>query len=267
MTIHGATLPIFRLLHREGLLLLPNAWDAGSARLLENAGAKAIATTSAGVSWSHGYADGGHLPVEGALSAAAEIVRAVRVPVTVDCEAGYSNEPGAVADFVVRVLDLGAVGINLEDGREPPDLLCAKIEAVKRASSRAGLEVFVNARVDVVLHGLVEKQHQVAETLARAARYEAAGADGIFVPRLSDPAEIRTVATAVRLPLNVLFGAAMPSSSELLALGVRRLTVGAELARAAFGRARALAAQFLASGSLDGSEPFSSKEMNKLMAG
>jgi 2-methylisocitrate lyase-like PEP mutase family enzyme len=235
--------------------------------LLQTVGAKAVATTSAGVSWSHACADGGHLTAATLLATVAEIARVVQVPITVDCEAGYSNDASAVAELVMRVLDLGAVGINLEDGTDPPELLCSKIEAVKRDAARAGVDVFVNARVDVYLRGLVESDRRVEETLERAARYEAAGADGIFVPRIADPAEIRTVVAAIRLPLNVLFGAGMPSSSELLALGVRRLSVGSELARAAFGRARGLAAEFLERGSFDGSEPLTSKEINGLMAG
>src|SRR5580704_7403795 len=147
---------LFRALHATGkLLILPNAWDAGSARLAEDCGAKAIATSSAAVCWAHGYADGETMPTAILLAAVAEIVRVVNVPVSVDSEAGFSSDPEAVADFVMALARAGAVGINLEDGTAPPDLLAAKIAAIKNACEREGMDVFVNARTDVVLKKLV----------------------------------------------------------------------------------------------------------------
>src|SRR6185436_19077316 len=143
----------FRQLHERGLLLLPNAWDAGSARLMESLGAKAIATTSAGGAWARGDNDGNRLPVPKLIGVVEEIARVVRVPLTVDLEAGYSDEPSAVAETAARVAAAGAVGINIEDGEGSPDLLCAKIEAVKRAAQGSGVDLFVNARTDVYLAG------------------------------------------------------------------------------------------------------------------
>jgi 2-methylisocitrate lyase-like PEP mutase family enzyme len=259
---------VFRQLHAEGLLLLTNAWDAGSARLMESLGARAVATTSAGVAWAHGYADGNHLPVRLLATTVAGITRVIRAPLTVDMEGGYSNDPAAVGEAVATVLDAGAVGINIEDGTGTPDLLCAKIEQVKRAGVRLGVDLFVNARTDVYLRGLAPKGRQVEETLARAERYRAAGADGLFVPGVVDAAEIRALASAVGLPLNVMARPGLPSTTELGALGVRRLSAGSSIAEAVFGRAASLATAFLRDGAAaplaEGAMPY--PELNALMA-
>src|SRR4029453_14349007 len=138
-------------LHERGLLILPNAWDAASARLIESLGAKAIATTSAGVAWSHGYADGNVLPVPLLAATVAEITRIVTVPVSADVEAGSSADPAAAAEAVGAVIDSGAVGINIEDGAGEPDLLRAKIERAKNTAARRNVDLFVNARTDVYL--------------------------------------------------------------------------------------------------------------------
>ncbi|HYD80118.1 MAG TPA: isocitrate lyase/phosphoenolpyruvate mutase family protein, partial [Paucimonas sp.] len=134
----------FRKLHEEGLLLLANVWDAGGARIVERLGAKAIATSSAAVAWSHGHADGDKLPRRLLLATTAAIAQAVQVPLTVDIEGGYSDDPRQVAELVAAVADAGAVGINIEDGRDAPDLLCRKIEAAKQAAQACGIDLFVN---------------------------------------------------------------------------------------------------------------------------
>jgi 2-methylisocitrate lyase-like PEP mutase family enzyme len=236
----------FRALHAPGaLLVLPNAWDAGSARAVEEAGAPAIATTSAGLAWAHGWPDGGALPPAVVAAAVAEIVRVVRVPVSADVEDGYAD----AADTVARVLDAGAVGVNLEDGTASPDVLCAKIAAVKAAAARGGHDLFVNARIDVVLRRLAEGAAAVDEVARRVARYRDAGADGVFVPALIDGDAIRTiVAAASPLPLNVLAVPGLPEVATLRALGVRRLSAGAGVARAALATAHRMAAAFLAAG-------------------
>jgi 2-methylisocitrate lyase-like PEP mutase family enzyme len=238
----------FRRLHEDGLLILPNAWDAGSARLMERLGAKAIATTSAGVAWSHGYADGHHLPVDALLATIAEIARVVKLPLSADVEGGYADDPAAVEETVARVVAAGAVGVNLEDGRGPADVLCAKIERAKRAGRRHGVDVFVNARTDVYLQALAPPERRVAETLARAARYRAAGADGLFVPAVTAAPEIREIACTAGLPLNVLARPGLPDAAELQALGVRRLSAGSGVVLAALGVAAARAAAFLRTG-------------------
>ncbi len=238
----------FRQLHASGLLVLPNAWDAGSARLIERLGAKAIATSSAAVAWSHGYPDGDRLPIPLLTATVTAIARAVRVPLSVDVEGGYSTEPLAVGEAVARVIDAGAVGINLEDGSGAPELLCAKIDAAKRSAARLAVDLFVNARTDVYLRGLVPPGERVTETLARAERYRAAGADGIFAPGVVDAAEIRALVKGAGLPLNVLAWAGLAPASELEALGVRRLSAGSSIAAAVFGQITTLASGFLRTG-------------------
>jgi 2-methylisocitrate lyase-like PEP mutase family enzyme len=240
----------FRRLHADGILILPNAWDAMSARLVESLGARAIATTSAGVAWANGYADGDRLPVPLLIGAVERIARVVRVPLTVDCEGGYASEPAAVAETIARVGEAGAVGINLEDGFDPPDVLAAKITAIRAR----GTDVFVNARTDVYLKGLVPLERRVEETLRRAAVYRDAGADGLFVPGVVDRDEIRAITSACGLPVNVLVRPGLPHAAELAALGVRRLSAGSDVAEAVMGRAASLVRAFLADGA---SEPLS----------
>ncbi|MGH8086340.1 MAG: isocitrate lyase/PEP mutase family protein [Lysobacter sp.] len=244
-TDHAAT---FRRLHQTGLLRLANAWDAGSARLIESLGAKAIATTSAGVAWANGYADGSQLPMHDLIDTAVRIARVIRVPLTVDFEDGYASDPATVADNVARVLDAGAVGINIEDGADSPDLLAAKIERIKRVAAERGVDLFINARTDVYLRGLVSEDKRVAEALARAKRYRDAGADGLFVPGLSDVGQIGEVVTGAGLPLNVMSLPGLPSASELEALGVRRLSAGAAISISAMDYVAGLASSFLQSG-------------------
>jgi 2-methylisocitrate lyase-like PEP mutase family enzyme len=242
----------FRRLHQPGqLLVLPNAWDAGSARLIESCGAAAIATTSSGVSWACGYPDGDALPPRLLAAAVARIARVLSVPLTVDVEGGYSSEPGAVGEVVRAVVDAGAVGINLEDGAGPPALLCAKIAAAKTAAAAAGVDLFVNARTDVFLRGLVPPERAVEETVERARQYRAAGCDGIFTPRLSDPQRIRDLVGVIELPLNVMVVPDLPPVVELQRLGVRRVSAGSAIAQVALGSARRAAAQLLRDGRYD----------------
>src|SRR5262249_26970594 len=129
----------FHALHQRDLLILPNAWDAGSARIIEHAGAKAIATSSAAVAWAHGYPDGEAVPAETLLATVREIARVVGVPVSADVEAGYAPDAEAAGAFSARVIDAGAVGVNVEDGTGAPDLLAAKIGRMKEASAKAGI--------------------------------------------------------------------------------------------------------------------------------
>ncbi len=228
----------FRVLHAPGeMLVLPNAWDAGSARLIENAGAKAIATSSAAVAWARGYADGEHLPRAVLLETVREILRVVKVPVTVDSEEGFSSDPTEAGAFIAELAGLGAVGINLEDGTSPPQLLADKIAAIKDAVAKAGYDVFINARTDVYLKQLVAGDAALDETLKRGALYRQAGADGLFVPALADAAGYKAVAAAVALPINALIWSGLPSVAELKAAGVRRLSAGASIGRAALGAA------------------------------
>jgi 2-methylisocitrate lyase-like PEP mutase family enzyme len=235
----------FRHLHDDGLLLLANAWDAGSARLIESLGAAAIATTSAGLAWANGYRDGSHLPIQHHLDTVARIARVIRVPLSVDFEDGYASDPAVVAGHVGRVIDAGAVGINIEDGADDPDLLVAKIEQIKRMAAGRGVDLFVNARTDVYLRGLVGGEQRVEETLARAKRYRDAGADGLFVPGLADVEQIGEVVARAGLPLNLMASPGLPAAGELEALGVRRLSAGASISISALSHTARLASDFL----------------------
>ena len=152
---------------------------------------------------------------------------------------------------VSAVIDAGAVGINIEDGAFEPDLLVAKIAAARTVAANAGADLFVNARTDVYLKGLVPAEQAVGESIARAERYLAAGCDGIFVPAVVDPDEIRTIASAIAVPLNVLVVPRLPPVAELAELGVHRVSAGSAIAQAALGVARQAAARFLAEGRYD----------------
>lgn len=240
----SANAAAFAALHRPpALLILPNAWDAGSARLFESMGAVAIATTSAGVAWSHGYPDGDALPVPLYLATLAAILRVVKVPVSADVEGGYGDDPALVGETVRRFVDLGVVGVNIEDGSGSPERLAAKIAAVRAA---VGDDLFINARCDVWLRGLAPDR-PMDEFLQRTGRYRDAGASGIFAPGIADVGEIAAAVAGVGgLPLNILARPGVPDAAELRRLGVRRLSAGSAINQAVFGLAAGLAGDFLA---------------------
>lgn len=243
---------LFRRLHAgPDLLILPNAWDAGSARVIETLGAKAVATSSAAVCWSHGYADGHHLPVDFLVATVREITRAIAIPLTCDFEGGYADAPATVGENVAKVIDAGAVGINIEDGLGAPDLLAAKIEAVRKAADKAGVALFINARTDVYLRKIAEGAAAVGEVLRRAALYRSAGADGLFAPGIVVPEEIILVAADCGLPLNVMARPGLSTGPALQHLGVRRISSATGLARAALSALTAATTHFLATGDSD----------------
>jgi 2-methylisocitrate lyase-like PEP mutase family enzyme len=243
---------LFRRLHSgPDLLILTNAWDAVSARVVVDLGAKAVATSSAAVAWSHGYPDGNALPVPLLVATLGDIARVVSLPITADIEGGYSDDPREVGDTVGAVIDVGVVGINLEDGQASPDLLCAKIEAARQIADRQGVPLFINARTDVFLRPPHPGHDLIVEAISRGDRYAAAGADGIFVPGITDPAGIETLARQIRLPLNVMARPRLPLARELQRLGVRRLSAATWLARAALRALHEAGATFLATGDSD----------------
>ncbi|APR77895.1 Putative carboxyvinyl-carboxyphosphonate phosphorylmutase [Minicystis rosea] len=248
-------------LHAPGrLLVLPNAWDVLSARLVEEAGAEAIATTSAGVAWAHGHPDGERLPLVDLAQAVARIAGAVKRPVTVDLERGYALDPHGAADAVARMIDAGAEGVNLEDGGGPAAALAAKIEAVRR---RVGARVFINARTCVVLRGLVSPADTASEVLDRARIFADAGADGLFVPRLSDMETIQAVTQGTSLPLNVMMVPGLAAPETLRALGVRRLSAGPCVLEVAYAAARHATRALLDRGLYD---PFLAADLSYLEA-
>lgn len=225
----------FAALHDTDVpLLLPNAWDAASARLWQEAGATAVATSSAAVAWSRGYADGGKLPREELLGSLQGVMRVTSIPVTVDIEDGYSDDPQAVAELAEAIVDIGAVGVNLEDGGKPPVLLVDKIRAIRK--QLGGKPLFVNARTDVYLHGLATGPEAVAMTIERLAAYRDAGADGGFVPGLSSAEDAAAIVAAVPgLAINVMALPGLASLDALAEAGVRRISAGPAFFKAAFG--------------------------------
>lgn len=241
----------FRNRHSETkLLVLPNAWDACSAMLAQSSGAEAIATTSAGVAWALGYPDGNMVPIDLHTACIRLIVRVAKCPVSVDVEGGYSDDPRLVADNILRFIEAGAVGINLEDGRGAPDALCRKIEAIKSATARAGIDLFINARTDVYLKNLAP-DHPIEETLRRAKLYAAAGADSLFVPAVKHTGDISALVSGQLLPLNVMAVPGLQGPTELSSLGVRRLSAGSAIAQKLWAVARQMTEQFLADGATE----------------
>jgi len=232
-------------LHRPGdPVVLVNAWDVVSARLVERAGAMAIATTSAGVAWALGHLDGERISRREMLDVVERIARAVSLPVTADLEAGYGPTPTHVAETVRLAIDTGAVGMNLEDSiatvaEHAADPLYSTEHAVERvaaaraAANTAGIPFVLNARTDVFLRQVGDPATRLERSIERANAYRAAGADSLFVPGRLELEQIRTLAREIKGPLNVLALPGGPSVQELARVGVGRISVGGGAARAA----------------------------------
>jgi len=242
----------FLALHSGPGFVVPNAWDGGSARILEQAGFPAVATTSAGIAWASGVPDGGALARDAALEHLGRIVAAVSVPVTADLEAGYGETPEAVAETVAAAVAAGAVGANLEDAAAGQlfDLDHAT-ERVAAARAAAPHGTFVlNARTDAYFAGF--GGDPFAETVRRATRYVEAGADCIFVPGVAEEDAIRRLAEAVPAPLNVVAGLASSTDARtLFSLGVQRVSLGGSIARAALSLVERAGRELLETGTLD----------------
>jgi 2-methylisocitrate lyase-like PEP mutase family enzyme len=238
-------------LHTGPGFVLPNAWDGGSARILEQVGFPAIATTSAGIAWALGVPDGGVLNRATMLEHVGRIVAAVSVPVTADLEAGYGDTPDDVGDTVSRAAALGAVGANIEDaGRDGLFGIDQAADRIMAARAAAPTGTFVlNARTDTYFVG--SGGDVFAETVERAVRYLEAGADCIFVPGVVDDDTIRRLAGAIPGPLNVVAGLANTTDAPtLLSLGVKRVSLGGSLARAALSTLERAGRELLDTGTL-----------------
>jgi 2-methylisocitrate lyase-like PEP mutase family enzyme len=238
-------------LHAGPGFVLPNAWDAGSARILEQVGFPAIATTSAGIAWSCGVPDGGAVDRDQMLERVERIVAAVGVPVTADLEAGYGDTAEEVGRTIALAAELGVVGANIEDAAHGG--LFGLEEAVDRiAAARAAAPsgTFVlNARTDTYFSGA--SGDVFAETIERAGRYLQAGADCIFVPGVVEEDTIGRLAAAIPGPLNVVAGLANTiDAPTLFSLGVKRVSLGGSLARAAFSMLERAGRELLDSGTL-----------------
>lgn len=238
-----------RQLHQgPRILVLPNAWDVSSARIVEEAGYPAIATTSAGVAATLGYIDGQRISADEMLAVVARIARAVRVPVTADLEAGYAETPQQIAEFAREVVRSGAVGLNFEDvtGDDestfvPLALQVEKIQALRDASAAMGVPLVINARTDIYLMPIGDPATRFERTVERLRAYRAAGADCVFAPGVAEKELIAKLVKAIDAPLNILMSAAAPSIGELEQLGVRRASAGASVFRATLGAARRIA--------------------------
>src|ERR1700739_1613625 len=232
----------FRAMHRGKSTVLPNAWDVASARIFENAGFGAIATTSAGVAFTLGYPDGEKISREEMLARVARIARAVKVPVAADLEAGYGQRPEDAARAAREAIEAGAVGMNLEDGTGDGahpvaelSLQLERIRAVREAALKTGVLLVLNARTDVYLAKVGDSAKRYDETVRRLVAFRDAGADCVFVPGLTHAETIRQIVQDVKCPVNILAVPGTPSAPELEKLGVARVTVGSGAMRATVG--------------------------------
>jgi 2-methylisocitrate lyase-like PEP mutase family enzyme len=259
--------------HGPKPLVLVNVWDVASASIVEEAGFPAIATTSAGIAFSLGYADGQKISRAEMLACVARIARAVKIPVTADVEAGYGKRPEDAAQTAQAVLAAGAVGMNLEDAtgeeRAPIaelSLQLEKIQAVREAALVAGVPLALNARTDVYLAQVGPGDTRYGETLRRLLAYRDAGADCVFAPGPRDAETIGRLARDVKCPLNILAGPGSPSVSELERLGVMRISLGSSVMRATLGKLREVAREVQTAGTYSALENAPSyAEMNRLL--
>jgi len=245
-----------RLHSGPGILVLPNAWDVATARLVEEAGFAAVATTSAGVAWALGYPDGERISRDEMLDAVRRMAAAVRVPVTADVEAGYGATPEAAAETAHGVIAAGAVGLNLEDGGSDGDLLdlglhVERVQAVRTAGASAGVPIVINARTDAFEVKGWDAGRRFAEAVRRANAYRAAGADCLFVPHVSDGDTIGRLAREIDGPLNIIAGPPAPPIRELERLGVRRASLGPRVVQAALGLVRRAVVELRERGTYD----------------
>jgi 2-methylisocitrate lyase-like PEP mutase family enzyme len=251
---------IFRRAHRAPpLLLLPNAWDPMSARQFEAAGFGAIATTSGGVAWALAFADGEKAPWREVAAATERIVRAVRVPVTADIEAGYGETPAQVGKSVTEILQTGVVGFNLEDGTPRPDLpvlaiedAVARIQAARAAATAAGIPAVINARVDLYIKNVGDPAGRFEETVRRAKAYLAAGADCIYPFGLADMDTIARLVKALgNAPVNIVARADTPPLAELERIGVARVSIASGATLAVMSLIKRIGEELHASGRFD----------------
>ncbi|MBU2098364.1 MAG: isocitrate lyase/phosphoenolpyruvate mutase family protein [Gammaproteobacteria bacterium] len=217
---------LFKNMHADtSPLLLVNVWDPASALVAQSLGAVALGTSSAALAWSLGYRDGEQLPVDELLAAVTRLLRVSRVPLSIDLEQGYSDNPQQVAQLVVQLAELGVAGMNLEDGLAEPTLLCQKMSACRE--QLAGQAFFINARTDVMLRGLAATESLAIEMCRqRLQLYKSAGADGAFVPGLTSIRLCQELTQSVALPLNIMGWPAHATMADMNAAGVKRISAG-----------------------------------------
>ena len=266
----------FRQRHRgPGALVLPNAWDVASARIFEEAGFPAVATTSAGIAFSLGYPDGQRILREEMIARIGRIARAVKLPVTADIEAGYGSTPEDAARTTREIIQAGAVGMNLEDASGHPDqplldlpLAVEKVKAAREAAAQLRVPIVVNARTDVYLLPDAQPEAGYYEAHLRLTAYRDAGADCVFAPGLKDAETIGRLVRDLQCPVNILAVSETPSVPELEKLGVARVSLGSGPMRVTLGLLRKMAEELKATGTysaLDGAVPYA--EINKILGG
>lgn len=235
MTSQGEHAGILHDLHRKGdPLVLYNIWDAGSAKCVAEAGAKAIATGSAPVAMANGYGDGEKIPLDLAVENAIRIVRAVELPVTMDIEGAYGVEPHRVSETIARVIAAGAVGFNFEDqivggtGLHDTDVQADRIAAARQVCTVTGIDAFINARTDIFLKAKPDTHDDAMldDAIERARAYGQAGASGFFAPGLMDEGLIGRLCREVSLPVNIIALPGAPANARLAELGVARISYG-----------------------------------------
>lgn len=244
----------FAALHVKGEpLILYNIWDAGSAKAVAAAGAKALATGSGAVAAAQGFSDGEKIPLELLATIVKRIGEAVDLPLSVDFEGAYARDPAGAAENVGRIIEAGAIGINFEDqiiggdGLYSVEEQVARIAAIRGAAEKAGVPLFINARTDLFLKEPDRSRHTslLPETKARAKAYAEAGASGFFAPALVDEGLIEELCAATELPVNIIAVKDAPDAKRLGALGVARISHGPFPYRAAMQRLQEAAAEFL----------------------
>jgi 2-methylisocitrate lyase-like PEP mutase family enzyme len=258
----------FRKLHHgPRLLLLPNAWDVASARILEECGHPAIATSSAAIAYALGYVDGQRISRDEMLEVAGRIARATNIPVTADLEAGYGTTPKDMADTVKAAITAGIIGMNLEDvtGDDEGSLVdlplqVEKIRAIREAASSAGVPFVLNARTDIYLMPIGPEATRFERTVERLRAYREAGADCLFAPGVYDVETIKRLVKAVEAPLNILANPACPPVAEMEKAGVARVSAGSGIMRAAMGLVQRIGKEMLEARSCEmmfaGATPF-----------
>jgi 2-methylisocitrate lyase-like PEP mutase family enzyme len=263
---------LFRDLHRgPKILVLPNAWDVASARILENAGVAAIATTSAGVAFTLGYPDGQKISRKEMLAAVGRIAAKVKIPVTADIEAGYGNRPEDAALTARAVIEAGAVGLNLEDGADDGRLVdlplqLEKITAVRESSRKMAVPLVLNARTDVYLRGVGKPEARFGEAVKRLIAFREAGADCLFAPGVRELEIISRLVHELQHPVNILAGPGSPSIPELQKIGVARVSLGSSTMRATLGLVQRIANELQTTGTYKALEGAPSHaEVNKLL--
>jgi len=260
--------------HRKRILVLPNAWDVPSARVFEDAGFQAVATSSAGLMVSLGHPDGQTIDRKEFVAAIGRIARVLSVPLSADIVAGFGETPGEVAATVKSVIRAGAVGINIEDFAHstkelhPLEGQVAKLKAIKRAGESVGIPLVINARTDALRYFPGDERAKFAEATRRAIAYRDVGADCVYPMGLTEAASIAAFVKAVNFPVNVMVRKGLPPVEELQRLGVKRVSFGPSASYAAMGLLKRAAREVLERGTyrslLDGAISFD--ELNALAA-